>query len=98
MQAQRAELRMLDDLGSSLSLDHLVLLPPFTEPGAVLTDLRHELLVLPLSRVACVLGAKSRERVASGCFPLRSRPLLTRVDHQQPQQISPVGSQMVNRA
>src|ERR1700761_3427813 len=98
MQTQEAELRVLHDLGAALSLDHLVLAPPLAEPRAVLAHLRQELLVLPLAGMARVLSAKPRQRIAGGRFALRRHPALSRIDHQPPEQIPPVGSKMVGRA
>ena len=85
MQAQRAELWVLHHLGAALSLDHLVLVPPLAKPRAVLAELRQELLVLRLARMARVLGAKPRQRVASGSLALRRHAALARIDHQPPQ-------------
>ena len=92
IQPQRAEPRVLHDLGAALSLDHLVLVPPFAELRAALADLRHELLVLPLARVARVLGAEPRQRVAGGSLPLRGHAAVAGIDQQPPEEIPPAAS------
>src|SRR5436309_4756633 len=98
MQAQSAELRVLDDLRAALSLDHLVLVPPLAELRTARGDLRQEVLVLLFPRMARVLGAKSRQRVTSRPLALWGHAALAGIDHQPPEEIPTVGSEMVRRA
>ena len=78
------------DLGAALSLDHLVLVPPFAETRAALADLAQR---TPRTR-ARPRGARTRHETARACCAPSPRAAgsyrLTRIDHQQPQQISPI--------